>query len=273
MKLLKHSASLFLLIVCSAPTMSQEAKNADKGIFQSREHYFEFMERIKNLNDPELNAMIPAMNDVIMASHNLKKAPFGSPFHSSKSWMLRILDNDGVRKEIEMVDFQYEELKESSREITDQMTESIRELVYESEKLDAEKIKQRINKIKVTAERRMEELILPDQQSRLKQLLVHGRMIREPLIKVLTTGTIAKELELTDKQKSELRTEWRKIEDRLNDDIAKLKTKARKELGSHLTPVQERKFEELFGDDFRFKENEPDRKAREQSQNEKMNRS
>ena len=249
-----------LMVVCCSNLLGQESGTRN-GIFASREHYFEFMGRIKNLDDPEINALIPAMNDVIRASHKLQKTPFGSPFHSSKSWMMRLLENDGVRDEIEMLDYQFEEIKNSSHEVSAEMTEAIRDWVNQPDNLNAGLIKKRLRRIRENAEAKLDELVLPQQQTRLRQLLMHGRLMREPTDRVLTTGAVADELELSERQIKDLRSKWREIEKKLSKDIAELRAKARKELSRHLKPDQQQKFDELFGEDFRFTENESDRKA------------
>ena len=251
-------ALLFAWPVCAQEAAREQGKN--QGIFTSREQYNQFMAKLRALNDPEINKMIPALNDVIMASHGLKKQPFGSPFHSERSWMMRMLDNDGVREEIEMLDYQYEDLKKFSQQIHDRMADQIRDVIQRQSTgdVDSRELVDQLVSIRDRAEAELDQSLLPTQQKRLRQLLMQGRLLREPLIRVVTTAPIADELELTDSQKESLKAEWKEIEQKMNADIAKLRARARKELAAKLKGPQKKKFEDLFGADYQFKANPDD---------------
>lgn len=250
---------LALMAAMCVPSFAQERNQDTSGhIFSSREEYNEFIKELRTLKDPEIEKMIPAINEVLMSNHGLKKRAFGTPFNSEQSWMLRLLENDGVRKEIEMVDYQYEDLKKTTREIHDQMEDEIRDIVRQQAdgKVDAKKFRTQLISLRDRAEAQLDEALFPMQKDRLRQVLLHGRLLREPLVRVMTTDPIADQLDLSDRQKKQLQEEWKEIEKKLNEDIAKLRKKARQELVDTLPKKQQRRFDELFGDAFEFRANE-----------------
>ena len=120
----------------------------------------------------------------------------------------------------------------------------------------------RLSDIRERAESELDRTLLPSQEKRLRQILMHGRLLREPLIKVLTSEPVADELGLSADQKDMLKEEWQQIEQKLNSDIAKLRARARKELASKLPTEQRQKYAQLFGKDFQFKANANDDGAR-----------
>ena len=249
----------FLCFVQTATAVSQQEdrarqnKRASDGIFESREQYNEFFKKLRDFKDPELDKLLGPINDVILASHGLKKQQT-SPFTTRQSWMARMLDNKKVRDEIELADYQYEKIKGSSDEIQELMSEKIRGVLRDQVdgEIDPELFKKRINRVREDAEQQFDKIVLPHQQKRLGQVLLHARLIREPLIRVLTTGEIAEEFDIRPDQKKELQEEWNEIDRKFKAEVAKLKAKAHKELVGKLDREQRAKYRELFGTDFDF---------------------
>lgn len=267
--------ALVVFVLCLVQTVyvagqqdSPEAKKGDRrkgedGIFESREQYGEFFKKLREFDDPELNKLMGPINDVILSSHGLKKQQV-SPFTSQQSWMLRMLDNKKVRDEIELADYQYEKIKDSSNEVQKLMAERIKSVVRKqaSGEVDPELFKKQINRIREESEEKFDSVVLPHQQKRLGQVLLHARLIREPFIRVLTTGDIAKEINIRPEQKKELEKEWKEIDRKYKAEIAKLKAKAHKELVTKLDQDQRAKYRELFGDDFDFTPEAKEKKDR-----------
>lgn len=249
-----------LLIVCllflvSPPVLyGQEKEAAKKGIFESREQYNEFFKRLSDLKDPEINKMLGPLNDVILSSHGLKKLPFGSPFQSERSWMIRLLDNEKVREEIELADFQFETIKKSSDQIADRMTQRIKKVLADQSEgeIDPERLKKDIKQIREQAESEFDKTLLPHQQKRLGQVLLHARLIREPLLKVITSDPIKDKIGIGPEQQQDLEQNWKEIDAKFKADVARLKAKAHAEFIKTLPKEQKAKYHELFGDQFDF---------------------
>ncbi len=93
--------------VCFPPIMSFGQEKDAVGIFQSRNEYNQFFGGLKSLRDPEINALLPMINDIVLGR------PIGStPSKGGGNGMMGVLGDPKVRDELEIVDFQYEELKE-----------------------------------------------------------------------------------------------------------------------------------------------------------------
>ena len=96
---------LSLLIVLAIPSFSHAQKNgfsgegeSQAGLFQTKNDYFEFMGNLKRSakSDPELAAMIPLINDVVLGD------PIGTTGKKFKGTAspLGLLDNPKVREEL-----------------------------------------------------------------------------------------------------------------------------------------------------------------------------
>ena len=101
---------------------------------------------------------------------------------------------------------------------------------------------------------RFRESLLPEQESRLRQVAYHIQMRRRSVIDVLTTDPLAKELELTEAQKKALRKSAREIEEEFAVELAKLREQAKQKLFSNLSRAQQRKLSEILGEEFTLSE-------------------
>ena len=234
---------------------AQEAEQPKKGVFSSREEYGEFFKKLREANDPELNKLIPVINDVALVTHGLKKPAFGTPFNSTRSWMIKFLENQKIRKEIDMVDYQYDDLKNSGKLIYQQMVEQIRIVLAEQAvgDIDPKSLVRDISEIRAQAEGELDKVLMPEQTRRLHQIVIQSWLKRDKIVNVVTSEQVAKELGVSETQKSELRKEWKAIEQKMNEEIEAIKAKARKEFVGKLDRNQQRKFNDLVGEDFDFR--------------------
>ena len=147
-----------------------------------------------------------------------------------------------------MVDDQYENLKNLNADLQKRMGEQIRELDFK----DSANIVKQINSIRGSAQKELNELLLPHQAKRLRQLQMQSQFRRRSLVDIITSEPVKAELEVTDEQEPELRKAEKEIEEELQREIEKLRLKAREKLISKLKPKQEKKFKEMVGDLFEF---------------------
>ena len=72
----------------------------------------------------------------------------------------------------------------------------------------------------------------------------------------LTGGSVADELGLTDAQREKIRAKAEKLEAELRQKLAELRAQAQAELLKELTPQQQAKIKEMYGEPFEFRRDE-----------------
>ena len=102
------------------------------------------------------------------------------------------------------------------------------------------------------AQKQIEEVLLPQQRDRLRQVARHVEMQRGGDSAGLLQGKLAEELGITPAQKARLEEKAKQIETELAEEIVRLKSQARKDLIAELTPEQQKKLQELLGDGFDY---------------------
>ncbi len=216
------------------------------GIFQTQEEYYQFMGTVKQEgnNDPELMAMVPMINDIVL------ERPIGSTSQQYKTEgsTLDLLANPEVRKDLEMVETQFEELRNSNDEIQKRAADQIRSLDFS----DANNLIDRIREIRNQSEQELQATLLPHQMERLRQIAAQSQLRRRSLVEILTSEPIKTRLDITDNQSDELKDAEREIREDLEQQILKLREQAQKRLLAKLKPEQREKAEQIFGEAFEF---------------------
>jgi len=171
---------------------------------------------------------------------------FGGSGDDYMSSIMSLLDNDSVRKELGIEDFQFDEFSKLRDSIRGELNKEIN-LMIEDGALDGEQLKARMAEIQ-------RDLVSRFQESRLRQVAFHIQMRRRSVIDVITTDPLAKELELTEAQKKALRKSAREIEEEFAVELAKLREQAKQKLFSNLSRAQQRKLSEILGEEFTLSE-------------------
>ena len=237
-----RAAAVTVLIYCLPITSFGQEKNA-VGIFQSRDEYNQFFGGLKSLGDPEINAMLPMINDFVLGR------PIGStPTGKSGGSAMDLLGDPKVRGELDMADFQYENLKSLNSDIRKRMADQFRSLDFSNPKGIGEQVRQ----IRDRAEKELKDVLLPHQMTRLRQLGAQSQLRRRSLADILTSEPLRSELEISDSQETELKESEKEIEKELAEEIAKLRAEARNKLLSKLKRSQRKQVEEIFGEIFEF---------------------
>lgn len=239
---------LFAYTICDV-TLAQK-DDGPVGIFNSQTEYHEFMGGVKQAaygegGSPELQAMVPLLNDIALN----KPVGWTASEYGTESSTLGMLADADVRSELEMVDDQYQQLKDLNATIQKRAAEQIRQLDFS----DREDLVAKINSIRESAIEDLNGVLLPHQIERLKQIRMQSLVKRKSFIEVLTTNPLKTKLELSDDQCRDLRLNEKKISEELEREIAKLRERAREKLLSSLTSTQQAEIKELFGEAFEFK--------------------
>jgi hypothetical protein len=247
MKINQMLVSLFVLAL-AVPCFGQEksGKEGKGGMFDSKEEYGNFIGSAKraSVENPELRSLIPLINDIAQGQ------PIGSTASrfGTASSELGLLSNPRIREDIEMVDDQYREFQDRQRTLQKEMADQLRRIDF----TDTENLPSQIKEIRDSAEREMNELLLPHQVKRLKQLRMQSLLQRRDLVQILTSEPIKSDLKITDEQSQELRNYQVQMQEDLQREIAKLQDKARGRLLSKLNPSQKKQVEEMVGETFVF---------------------
>lgn len=217
------------------------------GIFDNRDQYYQFMGGVKREgeNNPELMAMVPMLNDIVL------EQPIGSTgkrYNASDS-TLGLLANESVRKELEMVDDQFAELQKANAEIQQRVAEQLRELDLS----DMKAATQQILAIRDQSEKDLQATLLPHQMRRLRQIVAQNQMRRRTLVQWLTSEPWRTELEISQEQADQLRHSEKEIQADLRQKIAQLQEEARQRLLGKLKKSQRQQVEEWIGEEFEFK--------------------
>ena len=169
------------------------------------------------------------------------------------SGIMSLLDDESVRKELDLEDFQYDEFSKLRDSIRADMNKEINRMI-EDASLDADQLRARMAEIRGDVTSRFRDSLLPEQLDRLRQVAFHIQMRRRSVIDVLTTDPLAKELELTEAQKKALRKSAREIEEEFAEEVARLRQQAKEKLFSNLSKVQQKKLSTLLGQEFTLSE-------------------
>ena len=163
-----------------------------------------------------------------------------------------LINHAGVRKELELVDEQIDQL----RAIQDEAKQNMRQYMEDMKqggRLDPERIaamREAMQQFRDKKQQRIREILLPHQLERLNQISVQTRIRNQGESKALMSKRIADELGIDDEQKERLKRRSEEIKAHLQEKIARLKEEARQELLQELTPEQRTRFEAMKGESF-----------------------
>ena len=176
--------------------------------------------------------------------------PFGRGGGSSYT---ELLMRDEVREEIMLVDDQQEQLDELNRSFRDEMRSEFERMREEGSR-DWGKIREFMTAKQAEMKEEVNSILLPHQVDRLKQLSVQSRINRSGAQGALESDEVKDALGLSDEQLEEIREVAAETQAELQKKIAELQKEARKKILGVLTPEQQRTWEELTGEEFKFQQ-------------------
>jgi Spy/CpxP family protein refolding chaperone len=171
----------------------------------------------------------------------------------------QLLQDENVRKELDLVDEQISKLEEIGRKLRDDTQAqfqgvdfgSLRDLSQEQRDARFAEIRKKGEELAAAAQKEIDAVLLPHQRERLKQLVVQSSM-RFGADRALTSGSLAEELGITDAQKEQLAKKQEEVQAALQEKVAKLRQEAQDELFSVLDPAQRDKLKAMIGKPFTF---------------------
>jgi hypothetical protein len=167
-----------------------------------------------------------------------------------------LAQNDGVQKEIELVDEQLGQLRQINEDFSARIQEQMESIRGQDGTFDMQRAKdlsELIRKLNEEKEARMREVFLPHQFDRLRQISLQTQMKRNGETSMLSNSEVVEALGLSDEQQKRLKKKAAELKTEMEQEIRKLKEKAREELFEELTRDQREKLKSMLGEDFEVK--------------------
>ena len=248
----KTTLSLLLVISIGIPVAAQKQQVDWEAKMLTTE--------LSRLGDPEINLFLPELYKALAESRSETEGPESGPakeptkFRAPRQTMMSLLDNPSVRRELKMLDDQYEEIRARSRRIQDRARDYVYSELINSDDgpVSRQSVRTRLQTIREDASREIENAILPFQFERLRQIAFHVQMRQQGVVNVLINDPLATDLGITEEQKESLVEQAKEIDQELAEEIAKLRAKAKEKLFSHLKPEQQKKLETMIGEEFTY---------------------
>ena len=177
-------------------------------------------------------------------------------FGGGNTSSMMLLMNEKVREELDLVDDQVEELTALQGEIQNEMRDLFSGMgnMDQSERQSAmEKMRADMTKMTEGYQKKVDAVLLPHQQKRLKQLTFQSqRSGRGGIGSLLSSDSMKEELDITSEQEPKLTEAAEKAQEEMAAELKKLQSKAEDKVLSALTESQRKKYRELVGDAFDF---------------------
>ena len=167
-----------------------------------------------------------------------------------------LLQDENVKKELDLVDEQVskitslqEKLQEDLRsQFQGQDFSSFRDLSEDERNARVEEMRAKSQKVTDAAQKQLDEILLPQQRERLKQIVVQQQLRRQGTSDALSEGELAEQLGITEEQKQRLADKQREVETALREKMEKLRQEAQDEVLSVLSDSQKSKLKQMTGE-------------------------
>ncbi len=163
-----------------------------------------------------------------------------------------LLSDPSVQKDLELVGDQLKQLQDLQKDFSLQMKEQIGDLSKGGINPDRFKgLGELVKRLREQQQNQMQELLLPHQIDRLKQVALQRHMDRAGAAGALASEKVAKELGITEEQIERLKKREEEIKEELAKRIVKMREEARNELLQELTPQQREQLKQMTGEKFK----------------------
>lgn len=172
----------------------------------------------------------------------------GVAYRSPYGGSLYYLGLPQVEKELELADYQREQIKELRESINKEMRtgyEKLRELPREER---TKKYYEQMSELSDSVEKRLQEILLDHQRDRLKQISLQLSIRYRGVAASLEQSELSGALDISEKQKKELREKRQEMYKELQQEYQRIRKEAQQELlESILTPKQLRELKKMMG--------------------------
>lgn len=177
----------------------------------------------------------------------------GDMFPGGKVDPLSLLDNKGVREELELVGDQLEKYQQAQKELKEKIMEKTKLLTSgDMDPATLGSLAKELGEMKRAGQQQMEAMLMPHQLDRLKQVALQMQMKRRGAAKTLLSDQVAEELGIDEAQKKRIKAREKELKKELAERMEKLKLEIREKLLAELTSEQKAKLEAMSGDKFDY---------------------
>ena len=162
---------------------------------------------------------------------------------------MMLIRNEKVREELELVDDQIEDLEQLQQDAMDEMRNMFRGMREMSQEEREDMMKDISSKMEDLSEQ-MNDILLPHQQTRLKQLHYQSQNRRRGGSGI--SDSLADELNISEGQMEEIQSVTRKGNEEIQKAVEKMRKDLQKKILKVLDSEQRQKWEELIGEEFDF---------------------
>ncbi len=185
--------------------------------------------------------------------------PVGGVDPNSRSQLFNLLSNESVRHELQLSEEQYGGVQKIMKASQARMTELIRASIETQRdggaiRLGGEDFMAMREENQAQAEAAIEEILLPEQLKRVRQLAYQVEISNVGIAEALTEGRLGEEIGVHEDQYQHLIDRAAKIESLLASEAFPKRPAARKKMFAELTPEQRKAAEKLLGEYFQYEE-------------------
>lgn len=180
---------------------------------------------------------------------------FGGPGGGFGNNPMFLLMNEKVREELEIVDDQMAELETLREDMQNEMREmfdGMRDASPEERREMMEEIRGEMEEKTKEYEGKLNKVLLPHQQTRLKQLFFQSQSRGRAGGALLSSDALKEELDITPEQEDKLREAAEKAQEEMRAEVMKLQKAAEDKIIKVLSEEQQAKYRELIGETFDF---------------------
>lgn len=167
-----------------------------------------------------------------------------------------LLQSEDVRTELEVTDDQMADMQAMGEDMRNEMRsmfEGMRDLSPEERQERFQSMRDEMEDIRAEAEERMNDILLPHQVARLKEIQLQQQVRRGGLQGALR-GELAEKLGITEEQRDELVEKAQELQTEMQEKIAEMRKDAEDELMQVLTPEQRSQLKSMLGTDFEMED-------------------
>lgn len=182
----------------------------------------------------------------------------GNPTDASA--LASLMNMEAIRKELKLSDEQIAGIEKLQKRSGELMQKAIQEVINQPREeggavrgaFKVDQIREARDEVRQLTDRSIEEILLPEQLSRIREIAFQVEISRLGLGPSLTRGKFGEEVGVRPEQKPELIRLAQRIDEEMKEKIAKIRSDARAELLAALDPEQQEKAKGLIGDYFDY---------------------
>ena len=161
-----------------------------------------------------------------------------------------MLVDQRVQKELELMADQQQMLTDIRADFEKRITEMRQARKTGDSDEENQKRHKAIQRLRDERTKMMEQVLLPHQVERLRQVSLQLKMKQHGDVEMLTGDLLAEKLGIDEVQKQRIEQRAEEIKQQMQKEIAEIKEKGRKQLLNELTSRQRRELEEMLGVDY-----------------------